>query len=138
MSEEDPQGSVQSHGAARLGGVTGKGFVPGGKTPNPGGMTKEHRALLDAFRDKARRFSDEAYRLLVDIAKGGVEDKDRLKALEMLLDRAWGKPAQPIVGDDEAPPVGGNLTSAAQREALAHLLAMLRPKAPAGDDKPNG
>ncbi len=93
--------------------------------------------MLEVFRDKARRFSNEAYNLLVDIAKGGLEDKDRLKALEMLLDRAWGKPAQPIVGDDEAPPLGGGMTSSAQREALARVLTVLGVTTAADDAKPN-
>ena len=37
-----------------------------------------------------------------------LEDEDKrvaLKAAEILLDRGWGKPAQPVVGSDDDPPV---------------------------------
>jgi len=86
-------------------------------------MSAEHRQLLEAFRDKCRRYSGEAYDLLVEIATSErAEHKDRLRALEMLLDRAWGRPAQPVVGEEGAPPVGA-LTSADMRQSLAQALA---------------
>lgn len=120
MSDEKPQ--VTPPVAAAVRDEAGK-FRPG-RSANPGGMSVEHRQLLEAFRDKCRRYSDEAYRLLVAMATSPiVENKDRLRALEMLLDRAWGRPAQPVVGEEGAPPVGGSLTSADMRQSLAQALA---------------
>jgi hypothetical protein len=152
VTAEAPATAAQERGPARAtrsdGMPVGRPFAPGNKA-NPGAMTAAHRAILDDFRDKARRYSPEAFRHLVDIVEGRyrlpggvsedheddhedargevirpllVETKDRLKALEMLLDRAWGRPAQPVVGEEGAPPVGG-LTSADMRQTLAQALA---------------
>lgn len=72
-------------------------FEPG-KSGNPGG-----RPRVDArVRDLARAQTENAIATLVNI----MEDKEataaaRVGAASVILDRGWGKPAQPIDGDGE-------------------------------------
>ena len=61
------------------------------------------RAPTD-LRSLARSHTDMAVRVLVSIAKSkGAQKSARVNAATALLDRGWGKPAQPHVGDDELP-----------------------------------
>jgi len=75
---------------SRPGGVTGKGFLPG-KSGNPGGRAK----TPEAFKELARSNSMEALEAAISIMKSKKEkSSDRLKAVEIVLDRSWGKPVQ--------------------------------------------
>ena len=55
------------------------------------------------MREAARELSPQA----IEVLRGAMEDDDprvRIKAAEVLLDRAWGKPPQAIGQDAEAEP----------------------------------
>lgn len=64
-----------------------------------------NKATLD-IKAAAQKFGAEAVELLVAIAS----DKDcppasRVAAIKEILDRGYGKAKQPIVGDDDSPPI---------------------------------
>ena len=74
----------------RQGGITGKGFKPG-QTGNPGGRPK----TPEAFKELARSNSMEALETAITIMKSKkTKSSDRLKAVEIVLDRSWGRPVQ--------------------------------------------
>jgi len=64
-------------------------------------MTKS----LTEIRSLARSYTEMAIQTLAGIAQNGEQEAARVRASEALLDRGWGKPTQPISGDDDAPPV---------------------------------
>lgn len=66
-----------------------------GQSGNPGGRPKE----VGHVRELARQHTEEAIQTLVQIMRTGKPDRARVAAAEVLLDRAWGKPTQPI-GED--------------------------------------
>jgi hypothetical protein len=75
-------------------------FRPG-MSGNPGGRPK----MPEEFRQLARENSIPALQVVVDILKNPKSaNKDRLKAAEIILDRAWGKPIQ---GVEMSGPAGG-------------------------------
>jgi hypothetical protein len=53
----------------------------------------------------AGKHSKEAVEILIGIARKSESDAARVSAAKELLDRAHGKPTQPIAGDDSAPPI---------------------------------
>ena len=58
------------------------------------------------IRSLARAHTETALRTLASImTKEDAPDAARVAAANSLLDRGWGKPTQPIAGDDGAPPV---------------------------------
>lgn len=72
---------------------------PKGTSGNPGGMPKgvaEVKAL-------ARQWGPQAIETLANIMLRGSSERARIAAADALLDRGFGKPTQPIAGDDEAP-----------------------------------
>jgi len=71
-------------------------FMPG-QSGNPGGRPNS------TIRELARQHSTEAVETLAKIMKAGRSDRARILATNSLLDRAWGKPTQPIGGDPEEP-----------------------------------
>lgn len=74
-------------------------FEPG-KSGNPGGRPR----LPAEVREMARGYTEQCIRKAGSL----IEHKDpnvSLKALTFLMDRAWGKPTQPISGDDDGPPL---------------------------------
>ena len=83
----------------QLGGVTGKGFMPG-KSGNPNGRTPLAVTLAQHFRDIGSEIVDKATgwtridvairRLFMDAAGG------KTQATELILDRGWGKVTLPI------------------------------------------
>lgn len=66
-----------------------------GVCPNPGGRPK----VLAEVRELAREHTEDAMNALASIARAGKPDQARVAAAEALLNRAWGKPSQPL--DDE-------------------------------------
>jgi len=76
---------------ARLGGATGRGFMPG-RSGNPAGRKKGIEAL-------ARQHTEAAIKALVAALS---RPKEAVPAAIALLDRGWGKPVQAITAPDGA------------------------------------
>jgi hypothetical protein len=68
----------------RLGGATGRGFMPG-RSGNPGGRPK---AVINV-QELARQHTEQAVRALVEALR---DPRHKVAAACALLDRAWGKP----------------------------------------------
>jgi hypothetical protein len=96
-----------------------------GQSGNPGGRPRITLANGMTLREMAREHTEVALDALVKVATDeGSSDAARVSAASALLDRGWGKPTQPISGDDEAPPVSLNLdTSKLSTEALREIVA---------------
>jgi hypothetical protein len=52
------------------------------------------------IRSLARGYTDVVIRILGGIAKDGTNESARVTACQVLLDRGWGKPGQPVTGTD--------------------------------------
>jgi len=77
-----------------------------GQSGNPGGrahiVTKDGKTLRQLSRDHTR----EALDVLLEVMRDkGAPQSARVSAAQMIHDRGWGKPTQPIGGDDEAPSI---------------------------------
>jgi hypothetical protein len=84
-------------------------FAPG-CSGNAGGRPKGEENV----RDLARSHTGLAVATLVAIAESGKQESARVAAAAALLDRGWGRPTQPLSGDEDAPPIG---LSVSDREA---------------------
>ena len=83
------------------GGITGKGFVKG-KSGNPSGRKMIPAEVKEAFRAHTMEAKDTLLEIMRDKkAKSG----DRVRASEVILNRAWGTPEQSVA-------VSGGLTTA--------------------------
>ena len=71
-----------------------------GQSGNPGGRPKEEVAV----RDLARAHTVEAVERLVHWMRSD-NAKASVSASVGLIDRGWGKPTQPLSGDEESGPV---------------------------------
>lgn len=60
---------------------------------------------LTEIRSLARSHTATALSTLAAIAQNGTSESARVSAAVALLDRGWGKPAQPVDGDGEGGPV---------------------------------
>jgi hypothetical protein len=95
-----------------------------GSSPNPGGRP----ALLTDVRNLARQHTPAAIAKLAHIMEKGKSEQACIAAASALLDRGWGRPTQPIAGDDDMPAVGVSGTavatlSAEERAALVASIA---------------
>jgi hypothetical protein len=104
---------VENNGrTTKPGGVTGKGFVKG-KSGNPGGR----KPIPEDVKEMCRALSPKAVQALgVALEEGGAVS---VQAARVLLDRAWGTPAQTVTIEDEA----SKLTTEELRRRCAALLA---------------
>lgn len=82
----------------RLGGATGKGFLPG-KSGNPGGQP----GGIAELRALARAHTPEAIGALVEIVRARkAPPAARVAAATAILDRGWGRPTVGEPGADGA------------------------------------
>ena len=79
-----------AHGGAR----PGAGRKPG--SPNKTGAE---------LRELARLYGPSALKELARLAEHAESESARVQAIGMLLDRGYGKPAQPVDGDGEGGPI---------------------------------
>src|SRR5215469_12410781 len=79
-------------------------FRPG-TSGNPGGRP----AALAEVKQLARQHTALAIQKLAHIAENGHSEMAQIAAANALLDRGWGRPVQPVSGDDEMPSVGFGL-----------------------------
>ena len=63
-------------------------------------------AILEDIRNLAREHATTAIQALVEIVERGRPDAARVSAASELLSRGYGRPMQPLVGDENAPPIG--------------------------------
>jgi hypothetical protein len=78
------------------------GRFPRGVSGNPGGVPKG----LAEVKELARVHTNRAIDALATIAENGKTAQARIAASVALLDRAWGRPTQPVSGDDDMPAIG--------------------------------
>lgn len=89
---------VQNNGR-RLGGRSGKGFLPG-RSGNPGGRP----AGLREVQELARHRTAEAVETLTEVMTDpATPPAARVSAAVALLDRGWGKPVQAIEAEAGGP-----------------------------------
>ena len=99
-------------------------FQPGQPSANPTGRKKKEVSLSEYVRDKTgqgRKLVDEALRIVA--GKGRYSDaraSDVVAALQLLLERGWGKAPQQIELSGEV-----SVTHELRRYSLAQLDAML-------------
>ena len=83
--------------SANNGGTTGKGFKPG-KSGNPNGRPKQPKE----FKELVKANTVIALQAVLDIMNDDTaKGSDRIKAAEIVMDRAYGKATQLIAGDSE-------------------------------------
>lgn len=88
-----------------------------GQSGNPGGRPRIDGVVKDLARENAPR----AMGRLVELIEHA-DPRIAAVAANSVLDRAYGKPTQPIAGDNDAPPVG------IEQRPSVEALAMLKPK----------
>ena len=100
-----------------------------GASGNPGGRPKRSPEELAKWIEAARGNLE----VLIDIRENATKDADRLKAVEIMEDRAYGKPVQTVDANVETQekPVDLSKATKEQKEALAALAV-----ANFEDDKP--
>ena len=64
-------------------------------------MTPDGKSVAEI----ARAYTADAIAALAKIATDGESEAAIVSACSALLDRGWGKPTQPISGDDDKPPI---------------------------------
>ena len=97
-----------------------------GESGNPSGRPRIVLANGLTLREMAREHTEVALNALVKVVTTSESDPAIVSAACALLDRGWGKPTQPIAGDNEAPPVQHNLNIARLSEATLREIAALK------------
>jgi hypothetical protein len=105
------------------------GRFPRGVSGNPGGQPK---GLADV-REFARQYTATAINCLAHIAEKGKTEMAQIAASTALLDRAWGRPTQPIAGDDDMAPVGQSLEEQQREKERRRQAARAAIEAAFGD-----
>lgn len=77
-----------------------KGRFVKGSSGNAGGRTKLPDDLKQAFREASPMALETLKRVLLD---EDAKDSDKIRAAEIVLDRAYGKPTQSVNVDTETP-----------------------------------
>jgi uncharacterized membrane protein len=83
-------------------------FQPGNK------MAAGHKKMSKEFREELEKATFEALKTLREIVKSGKNDKVRVQAAQVLMDRCYGRPGQSLRIDQNKP-----LDSGALMQALA-------------------
>jgi len=73
-----------------------------GKSGNPGGRPKKTAQELDLVA-ACKAKTPAALEVIEQIMIGGESERNKLTAAMAIIERAYGKPAQPIVGDEDKP-----------------------------------
>jgi len=77
-----------------------------GVSGNPSGRPKKRLPDGRTIAEAAMEHAELALKTLAEIAgNAGASEAARVSASNALLDRGFGKAAQPVVGDDDEPPV---------------------------------
>src|SRR3984893_8396285 len=97
------------------------GQFPPGASGNPGGRP----AALSEVRELARMHTATAITKLVKIAERGKSEMACIAAATALLDRGWGRPTQPIAGDDEMPPISVEAIEHEREERAKDALRLI-------------
>lgn len=96
--KESPQCAVENNGKQRrLGGVTGRGFMPG-ESGNPGGRPRTH-GLLAALRaavEEVRGGVTVEKALVETLITEALQGHNRLGAIQTVFDRLEGRPKQQL------------------------------------------
>ena len=88
----------------KLGGITGKGFMPG-QSGNPNGHRKGVVNLAAHIRRHTRDGRDLVEFLVGIVNDDGQKADDRIKAIGILLDRGWGRPDASITLSSDGKPL---------------------------------
>lgn len=73
-----------------------------GKSGNPGGRPKRTPEELDLIAACKER-TPAALAVIESIMLEGESERNRLAAAQAIIERAYGKPVQPVAGDENAP-----------------------------------
>jgi hypothetical protein len=87
----------------------------------------KEKANMAEVRHLARSYTAMAIEKLANVAQHGKSEQACIAAASALLDRGWGRPTQPIAGDDDMPAIGINGTAVATltAEERAGLVASI-------------
>ena len=99
--------SVAKQHSNNLGGITGKGFMPG-VSGNPKGRPKKANCVSDLLRNKGDEIQEDGrtkLQAVIETLYEKAKDGD-LKAIDMIFDRVEGKPAQKLEVEQAILPTG--------------------------------
>jgi hypothetical protein len=82
--------------------------VPGGRSPNAGGLSLEKRELIDLARERSPAALHKIFAIMNDDA---VPPAVQLAAAGMIIDRGYGKPKQNIEPSDQGATLEEMLTA---------------------------
>lgn len=94
-------------------------IIKPGEKRNPTGLSKEVTEALKYAREKSKDALRIAWCIAVDES---AKDQDRLKAIEIVLDRGLGKPAQIQVNVDDKDRLSQQALSNTARELLNEMV----------------
>ena len=120
MADEDRRSGAEPGDAKRQ----SDGKFGAGNNANPGGRPKGLAEFEEAAREKSVRALEKLW-LIAETGRGMAS----VRACEIIIERAWGKAAQPITGADGGPVI---LRDQVNDQLEAMLRAALAAKKPAG------